>query len=187
MIINFDKRGGGSSDGYTKAQVDEIVSAATQDAISSANTYTDELNSKFDESEEVISRSLNDLDDRIEVNANDIADLQSEKADRSEITPIPDNISYFNNDAGYITQTEVEAEGYVTESDINASGYTTSGWVQSQGYATQSDISSAISAAEALIIANFVASSDIRNIVRISQSDYDAMSAHSSTTLYLIG
>lgn len=33
---------------------------------------------------------------------------------------------------------------------------------------------------------NYVSSTDVRDIVKISENDYDSMSAHSQTTLYVI-
>jgi len=58
----------------------------------------------------------------------------------ADITDSPTAVSFFSNDAGYLTSADLN--GYATESWVISQGYATQGWVTSQGYATQSWVNS---------------------------------------------
>lgn len=56
---------------------------------------------------------------------------------------VPTNISQLTNDAGYVTDTELEGKNYVTESELNGKGYITN--TDLEGYVTDSELTNAVS------------------------------------------
>lgn len=89
------------SDTYTKDEVDEKFTHVTVDAYTKEETDT-LLSAKANQT------SLNQTNNNVDALTGEVENIAGEldsKADKSEIPTIPTNISYFNNDSGYVDDT----------------------------------------------------------------------------------
>lgn len=98
------------SDTYTKDEVDEKFTHVTVDAYTKEETNT-LLSAKANQT------SLNQTNNNVDALTGEVENIAGEldsKADKSEIPTIPTNISYFNNDSGYVDNTYHD----VTKQDV---------------------------------------------------------------------
>lgn len=176
---------------YTSAQTDNLISSAYTSAVTTSNAYTDDavsgVSAHLNNVERVTSIALNEL--RTDVSAINLADavasaktytdaeILSARTDASAYTnsAFTSGITYVDNAISALTDHigEVERITAIAIDNIND---------EIENFVTSGDVQTQITTA----IADKVSSTDVVNIVKISQSDYDAMSAHSSTTLYVI-
>lgn len=94
-------------------------------------------------------------------------------ATKSEIPTIPTNVSSFNNDSGYITNSALN--GYATETYVSNNYQVKGNYITSipSEYVTESELQTAIE--------------DSNNIVYLTQAEYDSLGVNlDPSTLYLI-
>lgn len=154
---------------YTSAQTDTLILNAKNDVYASATTYTDNAISGIDLSAAVasantytdgeVSALTAHLEDVEQVTASALTSLHTDIVDLSGAT------------ANFVTSGDVETQitnkNYITSADT--ADFITSGYVETA-------------------ITHMVESEDdsVVNVIKISQNDYDSLSAKSSTTLYVI-
>lgn len=197
MIINFDKRGGGGSDPALRTSAYTGV-----EYISSANTIDfynidGDVIGSIDTTDFVVDGMI----ENVSLSGNILTIIFNTDAGKQNINidlgilidPVNGSISGLTsriNDFERVTsialnelRTDVSA---INLADAVASAKTyTDGAISGLTEIIEEDEETTSRALNDLENKK-VESLDIRNIVKISQSDYDAMSAHSSTTLYVI-
>lgn len=194
----------------------DFVTTAVTDAISSAlsalNAKADTISGNVDTNEEVVSRALNLLNtskqdtliagDNITISGNTISATGGE---------IPTNISYFNNDVGYVTSATTDALSGIIEQNelivasalvdlderkIDASAVTDYSTEISAINASLSALNASISALSASVdtkeevISIALNSLNTRlgglTLVKITQTDYENLAIKDENTLYVV-
>lgn len=157
---------------YTIQETDDAIEEQVTSGISIANAYTDEAISHIDLSAYWTSAQTEQAINAVSVHLEEVENVTS-----IALNELNDKFSGYTTAQEIVTMISSAVTDFVTSGDV------------------EDIVTSAITEVEAEIPANtsdlindsgFVTSSDLINIVKLTQAQYDALSAVSQTTLYII-
>ena len=166
IVITGSGEGGSVdlSDYYTKGEVDNLIDNVEVDLTGYATeTY---VSNNYQPKGNYLTSIPSEYVTETELTAKNYAT-------KSEIPTIPTNVSSFNNDSGYITNSALN--GYATETYVSNNYQVKGNYITSipSEYVTESELQTAIE--------------DSNNIVYLTQAEYDSLGVNlDPSTLYLI-
>lgn len=139
-LSGYSKFSGSYNDLTDKPIIPSTQGLASEEWVNNKNYLTQETynteKTEFALKSDLFSKSYNDLTDKPDIpSVEGLASTGYVDARISDIV-IPENVSDFNNDVSYVTETELEQKGYLTEHQSLA-GYATQQWVEDKGYLTE--------------------------------------------------